>query len=100
LKREAILALVLETVRDYRLAMKADGEPIEPDTPLFGAGGALDSIGLVSVIIELEQKLADLSGHDVTLMNDRAMSRSHNPFRTPRALAEYAYGQFSEGPAS
>jgi hypothetical protein len=100
LKREAILALVLETVRDYRLAMKADGEPIEPDTPLFGAGGALDSIGLVSVVIELEQKLADLSGHDVTLMNDRAMARSHNPFHTPRALAEYAYGQLSEGPAS
>jgi acyl carrier protein len=100
LKLEAILALVLETVRDYRLAMKMDGEMIEPDTTLFGSGGALDSIGLVSVVIELEQRLSDLSGQDVTLMNDRAMSRSHNPFRTPRALAEYAYGQLSEGPAA
>jgi acyl carrier protein len=80
--------------------MNANEETIEPDTSLFGVGGALDSIGLVSVVIELEQKLSDLSGHDVSLMNDRAMSRTHNPFRTPRALAEYALAQLSEGPAA
>lgn len=96
MNHESILALVLETVRAYRLAMNAEGqEVIEPDTSLFGPDGALDSIGLVSVVIELEQKLSDLSGNDVSLMNDRAMSRSHNPFRTPRALAEYAHGQLS-----
>jgi acyl carrier protein len=101
LNQEAVLALVLETVRAYRLAMNAQGEEaIEPDTSLFGSGGALDSIGLVSVVIELEQKLSDLSGNDVSLMNDRAMSRSHNPFRTSRALAEYAHGQLSGKPVA
>lgn len=96
MNREEILDLVLETVRAYRLAMNAGDETaIEPETSLFGPGGTLDSIGLVSVVIELEQKLSDLSGRDVSLMNDRAMSRSHNPFRTPRALAEYAHGQLS-----
>ena len=99
MKREAILDLVIETVRAYRVAMNAgDQTPIEPETSLFGPGGTLDSIGLVSVVIELEQKLSDLSGRDVSLMNDRAMSRSHNPFRTPRALAEYAHGQLSTTP--
>lgn len=93
---EAVLDLVLETVRSYRLAMSsADDTAIEPETSLFGPGGTLDSIGLVSVVIELEQKLSDLSGRDVSLMNDRAMSRSHNPFRTPRVLAEYAHGQLA-----
>jgi acyl carrier protein len=67
----------------------ADG-PIGPETTLFGAGGVLDSIGLVSVIIELEQKLSDLAGRDVSLMNDRALSRSRSPFRTVGTLAEYA----------
>lgn len=101
MNQEAVLALVLETVRAYRLAMNAQGEEaIEPDTSLFGSGGALDSIGLVSVVIELEQKLSDLSGNDVSLMNDRAMSRSHNPFRTSRALAEYAHGQLSAKPVA
>ena len=99
MNHEAILELVIETVRAYRLDMNAEGdEAIEPDTSLFGPEGALDSIGLVSVVIELEQKLSDLSGNDVSLMNDRAMSRSQNPFRTPRALAEYVNGQLSAEP--
>jgi acyl carrier protein len=100
MNQQAILELVLETVRAYRLAMSAGDEAIEPDTPLFGADGALDSIGLVSVVIEVEQKLSDLSGNDVSLMNDRAMSRSHNPFRTARALSEYAHGQLSDKPVA
>lgn len=99
MNQDAILALVLETVRAYRLALSADRETtIEADSSLFGPEGALDSIGLVSVVIELEQKLSDASGQDVSLMNDRAMSRSHNPFRTPRALADYAHGQLSSIP--
>lgn len=96
MNRDSILALVLETVRAYRLALAAkEGMAIEADTSLFGSDGVLDSIGLVSVVIELEQKLSDASGQDVSLMNDRAMSRSHNPFRTPGALADYAHDQLS-----
>ena len=90
---EDLLELVAETVRSYRITMQDAAEPIGPDTPLFGAAGVLDSIGLVSVVVELEQKVSELAGRDVSLMNDRALSHSRSPFRSVRTLAEYAAGE-------
>jgi acyl carrier protein len=90
-----LLELVAETVRSYRVAMHDAEGPVGPDTALFGAGGVLDSIGLVSVVVELEQKVSDLAGRDVSLMNDRALSRGRSPFRTVRTLAEYAAAEMA-----
>lgn len=91
----ALLDLIAETVRGYRVTMRAGDADIGPDTALLGPGGALDSIGLVSVIVELEQTLSDRTGSEVSLMNDRALSQTRSPFRTVRALAEYSRAQLS-----
>jgi acyl carrier protein len=58
-------------------------------THLIGSGGVLDSLGLVTLIVDLEQKLADEYGMSLTLADERAMSQSHSPFRTIRALADH-----------
>jgi len=86
----------VDTIRGYRNAMGgASDAPLDGESLLFGPGGALDSIGLVSVVVELEQVLAERSGGPVSLMNDRALSRSSSPFRTVGSLAEYAMEQLS-----
>ena len=60
-----------------------------PETILFGRGGRLDSLGLVSFIIEVEQELADKLGLSITLADDRAMSQKNSPFLTIRTLTDY-----------
>jgi acyl carrier protein len=89
--------LIAETVRGYRVSMRGADGPIGPDTALFGPDGVLDSIGLVSIVVELEQRLSDREGQEISLMNDRALSRTRSPFRTVRSLAEYAREQLSSG---
>ncbi len=59
------------------------------DTVIFGAGGKLDSIGLVSFIVAAEQKLAEIQGITLTLADERAMSQKNSPFRTVGTLAQY-----------
>ncbi len=93
----SLVALVADTVRRYCLAMRPSDEPIAADTVLFGPSGILDSIGLVSVIVEIEQKLSDRAGRDVSLMDDRAMSQARSPFRTVQSLADYAEARLSDG---
>ncbi len=94
MEQDDLVELIAETVREYGGTMQrgVDG-PIGADTPLFGPNGALDSIGLVSVVVELEQKLSDRAGRAISLMNDRALSRTRSPFRTVGSLAEYAREQ-------
>jgi len=59
-----------------------------PEAVLFGADG-LDSMGLVSFIVLAEEKVDDLTDIELTLANEKAMSRSNSPFLTLQTLADY-----------
>lgn len=87
--RNAVVRLITETVDGYRLAIHGPGAPIDANARLFGPAGVLDSLGLVSVLVEIEQRIADSGSGKVSLMDDRAMSRSHSPFATVGSLADY-----------
>lgn len=89
--RDQVVAMIIQTVKDIdppALAGKPDG--LSADTRLFGKEGLFDSLGLVALIVDVEQELADASGVSITLGDDRAMSQSHSPFRSVGALADYA----------
>jgi len=60
------------------------------ETPLFGRDGMLDSMGLVALVVALEQAIEDEYGLTVSLADERALSERRSPFRTIGALAEYA----------
>lgn len=87
--QKTIVRLIVETVDGYHLAMQGTSEELTVETCLFGPSGLLDSLGLVSVLVELEQKLSDACGRPVSLMDDKAMSETSSPFRTIGSLAEY-----------
>ncbi len=71
---------------------------VDESTPLVG-GAVIDSLGLVEVILEVEQRLRRDHGADVTLADERAMSQRHSPFRTIGTLADYAAVLLAERPA-
>jgi len=63
---------------------------LQADTALFGIEGFLDSMALVTLVIALEQGIAEKFGVSVTLADAHAMSQEHSPYSTIHALAEYA----------
>lgn len=83
-------------VRVAEEVVERDGIAIQdklgPETALFGRRGLFDSLGLVSLIVGVEEAIADEYGESVSLADERAMSQSNSPFRTIRTLAEYAAG--------
>ncbi len=66
------------------------------ETVLFGAGGQLDSIGLVTFLVSAERNIAEIVGHPVTIADERAMSQRNSPFRTIDSLAEYIVSLLAE----
>lgn len=58
-------------------------------TPLFGAGGALDSLGLVTLILTIEEMLETEMGVAITIVSDKTMSALSSPFATVGSLAEF-----------
>ncbi len=59
------------------------------DSPLAGDAGALDSAGLINLIVLAEQKTAEDLGAPILLTDDRTMSRVKEVFDTLGSLAEY-----------
>ena len=59
------------------------------ETIIFGRGSSLDSLGLVSLIVDVERLLEEEHGVVLTLADDKAMSQKTSPFRTVGTLADY-----------
>ncbi len=65
------------------------------DAPLFGNGSPLDSMGLVTLTMDVEDALAD-QGVEVSLSDSRAMSRKQSPFRTVATLVQFIEDQMGK----
>jgi acyl carrier protein len=60
------------------------------DTIVFAEDGKLDSLGLVNLISAVEQHIMDITGDEVVLASESAMSRKRSPYRSVAALADFA----------
>jgi acyl carrier protein len=81
--------VVLESVAQLnRSRTPSEQLEVSPTAPIFGDASPLDSLGLVALLIEIEERLAD-RGMTITLANERALSRARSPFRDVPTLLTY-----------
>ena len=91
LDRAAVIEIVVAGVREALVLASPEAESTEltEETRLIGAGAVHDSLGLVTAVLEIEQRLADEHDLVVVLADERAMSQKHSPFRSVGALTDY-----------
>jgi D-alanine--poly(phosphoribitol) ligase subunit 2 len=89
LTNEAILAVVLQAIRNTNLARSPEAQlPVSADAAIFGPTSALDSLGLLTLLMDIEEDLQAV-GARIRLSDDRAMSQTRSPFRSVESLVEY-----------
>lgn len=59
------------------------------ETKLYGIDGVLDSLALVILITDLEEKIFDEFDKDITLADEKATSQRNSPFRSVESLTNY-----------
>jgi ClpP class serine protease len=89
LEQKVAEEIVLAALREAVDQSGGDASAVNADTVIVGPGAVIDSIGVVSLIVDIEQRLEMEHQVSVTLANDRAMSQRNSPFRTPTVLAEH-----------
>ena len=91
-----IREVVLQAIERINLARRPkDRLEVSVNAPIFGPGSGLDSLGLVALLIEVEEALQD-AGHDVTLSDARAMSQTQSPFRDVPSLVAFIASLMAE----
>ena len=89
---EDVLKVVVDSVAELNLQLDESHQlELSPETQLFGRGSKLDSLGLVNLLVLVEEKTADTFGKSVTIADEKAMSQKNSPFRTVQTLAEYLF---------
>jgi acyl carrier protein len=71
-------------------------DTIGDDTVLVGANPVLDSLGVVQLIVEIEQRVEQAHGVSITLANDKAMSQRNSPFATVGVLSDHVVATAQE----
>jgi acyl carrier protein len=59
------------------------------DTLLLSGGSEIDSMTIVSIIVDLESELTDVFQKEISLSDDKAMSRKISPYDNVKNLIEY-----------
>lgn len=90
IKREIISKLVFDCINQYQeeLDNKIDMSEGE-QTRLFGGNGQLDSLALVSLIVNIEETIETELGVSLILADEKAMSRRTSPFSRISNLIDY-----------
>jgi acyl carrier protein len=85
-----ILEIIYQAIDDVNfqndLAIKK-----EPETKLFGSQGTIDSLGLVNLIVSVEEGVNTEFETSITLADEKAMSQKNSPFKSIQSLADYIY---------
>jgi acyl carrier protein len=97
IERTTALNIVLAALREAVDQNGGDPSKVAEDTVIVGPEAVIDSIGVVSLIVDIEQRLEMEHQVSVTLANDRAMSARNSPFRTAAILADHILATESEG---
>ncbi len=98
---EAAIEIVKRAVLEV-FAQVGDPPPsdLNPDSVLVGTDALIDSLGVVSLIVEAEGIVERENGVSIILANDKAMSQKNSPFRTIGVLAEHLREMVQEAQAA
>ncbi len=90
--KDDIQQIIMDVLRDYCEQNGKDVPELTRNTPMLGSNSFLDSLGLVSVIIDIEMALND-AGANISLTSETSMSTRISPFRSIGALCNHIADQ-------
>ena len=90
LTKENVLEIILRALQNLNEEFD-DSEKfvVDSNLSLFGADATLDSLALVSVIVDVEGAVSAALGRSVSLTDDRAMTQEVSPFDNVQTLLNY-----------
>lgn len=90
LKKDEVVNIIFHALKNINEERSVDEQlDVGMNTRLFGSDAALDSLSLVSMIVDVEGDVSDALGRSISLTDDRAMSQQVSPFDDVQTLTDY-----------
>jgi acyl carrier protein len=83
-----IVLQIEKALEELNLQLPPDAQlEVSPDAILLGPDGRLDSLGLVNLILLIEERMANKFGAAISLTDESTLSRPEAVFRDVQTLA-------------
>lgn len=81
--KEIIIESFNELIETEGISTEVNG-----NTALMGIDSVIDSLGLVTLLVDIEAKLSD-EDVEISILSEKAMSQKNSPFLNIDSLTEY-----------
>lgn len=89
-QRNTVIHLLFEAIDDLNQTVPSERQLLKSlDAVLFGRTSRLDSLGLVNLIVAIEEAIQEKFATAISIADERALSQQDSPFRTVETLANY-----------
>jgi acyl carrier protein len=95
-KKEAVYAIIKNVIESYSIEIGKIISNVTNETRLVGASSLFDSSDLVQIIVEVEDRINSKFNTDLTLTDEKAMSRSTSPFINVETFARFITERLDE----
>lgn len=90
MERSKVASLVLDCIISFNDTLPASDQiKVSEKMKLFNSESALDSLSLVNIIVDIEDRMNEEFDLDISLTDDRAMTREISPFESVDTLIDY-----------
>jgi acyl carrier protein len=97
MSRDTVLQYIYDALRRANdLRGPEDHLVCEETTVLYGREGGLDSLGLVSLVLDVEEAVNAQTGRGLVLADERALAQRRSPFRSVESLADYVMARLDQ----
>lgn len=69
---------------------------LNESTRLIGEGSKIDSLGLVTLIVAIEEHAYNQTKKQITVASEKAVARTSSPFKTVQSLTSYVHELINE----
>ena len=88
--KEKVLEIINSALSQLNVTRKSHEQiPIAQNIQLFGQNSLLDSMELVYLLIDIEERINENLHISIRLMDEKAISQKNSPFKTVDSLSDY-----------
>jgi len=95
-----VMAIISDAITDLNDELDYDHlRKISSDTAIFDGDDSLDSLSLVSLIVDIEARVEDSFATEVVLASEKAMSMKNSPYRNVASLTDFVLEELANSSA-
>ncbi|MBL4613269.1 MAG: hypothetical protein JKY27_00115 [Magnetovibrio sp.] len=82
-----ITAVIIRALNEILVERGLDTVKESDDPQLFGSGSVIDSLDLVSIVVQIEEAVRESEGRTAEIVDENSVISNDSPFRTVSTLS-------------